>query len=267
MLRSVFGKTLWDQRRGLLGWSLGVLAFVALSLAFYPAIRTNATQFQEVIDQMPEALRTLFLGEVTDITSPVGYLNGRLFATTVPVLYLVFAISAGTRAIAGEEEAHTLDLLLSMPISRRRIVLEKLAAIGAALMGLSVMLWLSLVVLDVPFGLDVGLGALAAATVHLFALSAMFGALGLALGVLTGRRAVAGGVTTAIAVAGFVLASIAPLTPSTAWLRFLSPVHYYSGETPLLHGIDPGGLAVLTGLTVVLLVAGVVLFDRRDVRA
>ena len=49
----------------------------------------------------------------------------------VPLLLLIAAIGAGARATAGEEERGTLDLLLANPISRRRLVLEKLAALAA----------------------------------------------------------------------------------------------------------------------------------------
>ena len=38
----------------------------------------------------------------------------------LPLLLLVYAIGAGSRAIAGEEESGTLDLLLAHPLSRRR---------------------------------------------------------------------------------------------------------------------------------------------------
>ena len=40
MLRSVFGKTLWDQRRALAGWTVGVTAVGLLYAAFYPAVNT-----------------------------------------------------------------------------------------------------------------------------------------------------------------------------------------------------------------------------------
>jgi hypothetical protein len=38
MLRNVFSKTLWDQRRGILGWSLGIAAVGVLYAAFYPSM-------------------------------------------------------------------------------------------------------------------------------------------------------------------------------------------------------------------------------------
>jgi len=267
MLRSVLGKTLWDQRRGLIGWSIGIVGFVLLSLAFYPSIKANASQFQDLMDQLPAGLRTLFLGELTDITSPVGYLNGRLFATTMPALFLVFTISAGTRGLAGEEEAHTLDVLLSMPVTRRRVLLEKTAALLIALAGLCLVVWASVLLFAIPFDLDIGAGAVGAATLHLFAFAAVFGILGLVVGGLTGRRGMSGGITTAVAVAAFVLASLAPLAASTNWLRYLSPVEYYSGRIPLLHGIDRRGIGVLVGISVVLTLLGLRAFDRRDLRA
>lgn len=40
MLRSVFGKTLWDQRRSLLGWAIGISAVGVLYAVFYPTINT-----------------------------------------------------------------------------------------------------------------------------------------------------------------------------------------------------------------------------------
>jgi ABC-2 type transport system permease protein len=267
MLETVWRKTIWEQRRALVGWTIGVLAMVVLSLAFYPSIRDQGEEFQKVIDQMPEGLRALFLGDFADITSPVGYLNGRLFATTIPVLMLVFTISAGTRALAGEEEAHTLDLLLSMPIGRRRLVFEKFVAMAVTTAGLCALLWVAIVVFDVPFGLDVGLGAVAAMIVHLFGLSLVFGALALMLGGWLGRRAAAGGIATAVAVASFLLASIAPLADATEWMKFLSPVHYYSGSIPLLTGIDPEHVVVLLGLTGILVLSTIFLFRRRDLRA
>ena len=60
-----------------------------------------------------------------DYTSPAGYLRAELFALLGPILYLVFAIGAGGRAVAGEEEVRSLDLLLSTPLTRTQIVRDK----------------------------------------------------------------------------------------------------------------------------------------------
>ena len=103
---------------------------VALMVSVYPTVHANPA-LNRLVQQYPDALKAFigFGGEV-DYLSPAGYLGSELFSFMVPLLLLVAAIGAGARAIAGEEEAGTLELLLSCPVSRRRVVLEKLAALA-----------------------------------------------------------------------------------------------------------------------------------------
>jgi hypothetical protein len=48
-------------------------------------------------------------------TTPAGYLQGTLFALLGPLLLVMMAVTTGARAIAGDEEAGTLDLVLAQP--------------------------------------------------------------------------------------------------------------------------------------------------------
>ena len=71
------------------------------------------------------------LAEPVDVLSPGGYATWRL-SMLLPML-AIWALLAVSRTTRGEEESGALDLLLSVSGSRRRIVVEKLAAIAAAL--------------------------------------------------------------------------------------------------------------------------------------
>ena len=90
MLRNVFLKTLRDQRRALLWWGIGLAVLAAFTVAFYPSF-ANTPGFDSILEEMPEALARAFMGEVTDLTSPTGYLNSQLFVVFLPLLFLVFA--------------------------------------------------------------------------------------------------------------------------------------------------------------------------------
>src|SRR4029450_3606157 len=129
---SVLTKTLREQRRALAWWAVGLVAACVLTTAFYPTISKNAASFQKLLNSLPEGLRRAF-GE--NFASPAGYLQARLFSIFAPVLLLIYAIGAGSRAIAGEEEHKTLDVLLSTPVSRRRVLLDKAFAMLAANVG------------------------------------------------------------------------------------------------------------------------------------
>lgn len=117
MLRNIALKTLRDRGRALVGWSTGFVLIVLMYAAFYPSVRENAASLDEYIRSLPEGVRGFF-GETADISSPTDYIQSELFSTFAPLLFLVFTIGAGSRAVAGEEEGKTLDLLLSRCPSR-----------------------------------------------------------------------------------------------------------------------------------------------------
>lgn len=264
MLRNAFAKTLRDARRAIAWWCLGLAAMAALMIAVYPTVRDNP-DLNRMVDDYPDAFKAfLGLGENVDYTSATGYLNSELFAFMVPLLLLIAAIGAGARATAGEEERGTLDLLLANPISRRRLVVDKLAALVAELALLASVLWLSLVVGVETIGMHVSAAHLAAATVAAALLAFAFGAIALFLGAALGRRGAAIGVAAAGAVATYLLSSLAELVGFLKPLRVASPFYHYSANDALQAGLAAEHTGFLLALAAVAVVAALVAFDRRD---
>ena len=251
MLRSLFTKTLYDARRALVGWAVGLLATVAMIMAMYPTVRAGS--YQRSVQEAPEALLRAFgMDRGTDIVSGAGYLGGYLFGFMLPMLLLVFAIGVGASAVAGEEDRGTLELLVANPISRTRVLAEKFAALTvmAVLLGLVV---LGGVLAGGPLvGLRVGVAGLVAAVA-------------MAVGAATGSRGLAVGVGAAAAVAAYLVDSLAPLADALAWLQRLSPIWWATGNDPLQHGLGVGLLLLLAGLLTLLAVGGR-LFTQRDLR-
>jgi ABC-2 type transport system permease protein len=261
MLHNIFDKTLWDQRWSLLAWALGIAAVAALYAAFYPSVRQSgiAASYQSLSPTLKRALG------VTELTSPVGYLESSVFGLLVPLLVILFAATAGTRAIAGDEEAGTLDLLLAQPVSRVRVVLQRFAALAVATLAIGVVVLFALLAVAGPAGLTVAAGNLAAMALHLVALGVLFGALALALGAALGRRGPVFAATAAVAVLTYVANTLAPQVGGLAWAQKLSPFYYYAGGEPLRRGVQLGDVSVLLTMTAALVAIGAVAFDRRDV--
>jgi ABC-2 type transport system permease protein len=267
MLRNVFLKTLRDARRALVWWSLGLAGMAALMIAVYPTVRDNP-DLNEMVQDYPDALKAFiaFGGDV-DYVSGAGYLGSELFSFMVPLLLLVAAIGAGARAIAGEEERGTLDLLLANPISRRRLVADKLAALVAEIALLAVVLWLSLLVGVEMVGMDLPAAHLAAATTGAALLALAFGAIALAVGAFSGRRGVAVGAAASGAVAAYLVNSLAVLVDFLEPVRTASPFYHYVASDPLRQGLELGHAGFLVALAVAAAALGVAALDRRDLTA
>ncbi len=264
MMGSVALRTLRDSARGLVFWSLGLAGLVALTLSVYPSVRDNPS-LDALVESYPEALKSFagFGGEL-DLTSAAGYLGAELFSFMVPLLLLIAAIAAGSGALAGEEERGTLDLLLSAPISRSRLALEKLAAVVTELVVLGGVLLASLLVSARAVDMSIGAGKLAAGTASAVALALVFGSLALLAGAATGRRGLTVGVVAAVAVAAYLVDSLAALVGWLGWLEPLSPFHYYASGNPLREGLAAGDLAVLLAIAAAAAALALVAFRRRD---
>lgn len=265
LLRSVLLKSLRDLRRGFAWWSLGIAGMTAMLVAVYPSIRRNPA-LDKLVASYPEALKGFvgFGGEV-DYASAAGYLGIELFSFMVPLLLLVAAIGAGARAVAGEEEAGTLELLLACPTTRRRLVLEKLGALALELAGLGAVLLLSLWVGTRAAGMAISLGHLAAGTTSAVVLALAYGSLALLVGAATGRRGLTTAVVAAAAVAAYLVAALAPLVSAIEPAKLVSPFYHYSAGDPLRHGLAPGHTLLLLAISVGAGALAPLAFERRDV--
>ncbi len=265
MLGTVLAKTIWDQRRSLLWWTAGFVGTVLLYAAFWPNIRDNAAELTKYVENMPEFMRNL-IGNV-DYATPAGYLQSEIFTFLGPILLLVYAVGAGSRAIAGEEETGSLDLLLSTPVRRRRVLLDKFGAMLGATFWLVLAMWVSVLLLGPAFDLRAPVNGFTASSLNLFLLALAFGSVALAVGAATGSKGLAVGVPSGVALVTFVLNTLAP---SVDWLepyRVLSPFYYYSSGDPMLNGLDLWHAVVLAAVTAFALGVALVTFERRDLAA
>lgn len=264
MLRNVFLKTLRDQRMSLLWWSVGVVCLCLFVVAYYPSV-TRTPGLTEFFEEAPEWVKA-FVGEsVEEYTSPAGYLHGELFYMMAPILFLIFAISRGSAAVAGEEGKGTMDILLANPLPRWRVVLEKAASMFAATFALGVVFWAALAAGAPASGMDIGPDRLASAVISCVLVALVFGSLALALGCLTGSRGRAVGVSAALAVATFFLNSLGNVVSGLRQWRRLSPFYYYIEAQPLKSGLNGWHALVLLSLALLFVALSTFLFERRDV--
>jgi ABC-2 type transport system permease protein len=262
MRSTVVGKSLWDSRRGFTAWAIGLAGATAMYTSVYATIDPDS--YSEAIEGSvsPELIEAFGWD---DIGSPAGYLGSTVFGLIAPILLTVFAIGVGSRFLAGDEEAGTLELIATHPISRRSLLLQRAVAAGLAVLGGAAVVFATVATLSRPVGLDVPLGNVAAACVQLGLVAVVFAALPLAVGAVAGKRVVGIGVAAVVAVLAYFGDTVLPTIDGFGWVETLSLYHHYDGASALTEGIDPAGVAVLVVTAVALCVAALLAFDRRDI--
>jgi ABC-2 type transport system permease protein len=261
-------RLLRDRRRSTLWWTTGMAALVVFTVALYPTVKGQASIDQLTAD-MPEALRSMFgLDEAVPLSSPAGYLHGRLFSLMLPLVLVIFGVGLGAHAIGGSEENGTLELLLANPVTRRRVACERYVAMVTLLGVLTVAFIALLLVLAPPFDVLDGVSSTGAvgASLGAFGLALVHATVAFAVGAASGRRGAAIAVAGVVAITGYLLQAFAQASGPLHPLRFLSPWHWYLGRNMLVHGVAPDALVLPLLVAAVLVAVAVATFEHRDLR-
>ncbi len=248
------------RRRLIIGYSLGMAVYVFIVVAMYPVVKNDAD-----LDALTNSTLGALVGAAgSGLTSPDGWLNANLYGNFVPLIVLIATIGYGGSAVAGQNEDGSLALVTTLPVSRRSVLLAKLAAL--ALQALPVPVVTAACVLTGRwFDLRIGSSALVGVTVGVWLLGLAFGALALLIGAATGSRGLALGVTSGIAAATYLINSLAPVVDWLHPRRFFSPFFYAVGDNQLRHGLTWGQGLVLVAAALVFAAAALVAFRRLDV--
>jgi len=250
------------RRRGTIGYALGMALYVFVIVALYPTFKDDAS-----LNQFTEGNSTVaaLFGATGSLTSPTGWLNANIYSNFLPLVVLLLTIGYGASAIAGQDEDGTLGLVVTLPLSRRRILAQKAVTLIAVAVPTGLVTFL-VVLTGRGFDLSLATGPLLGATVGAVLLGIDFGALALFVGALSASRAVALGVTSAIAAASYLVSSLAPVAHWVRPLRFESLFYWAVGNGQLRTGLTGSAVAVLLGFAAAALAAAVWAFDRQDVR-
>jgi ABC-2 type transport system permease protein len=219
--------------------------------------------FISIFSTFPDALVAMIGG--VDMGTPTGFLTGEVFSLVGPIAVIVLTATMGSRSLAGEEEKHTMDLLMSNPITRSGLLLEKLQAMVAYTFLFGVVTFGSTWIGVRLAGLEeVGLPGIAAVSLLLSLFGLVYGGIALMMSAATGKRALATMVTTAVALVSWFMFSFFPLSDALEPIAGLSPFQWYLGSDPLLNGMDWTGAVLMAGTFVFLVAISIPLFQRRD---
>jgi ABC-2 type transport system permease protein len=245
-----------------LGWTVAVSAVGVFYGAMWPAF--NDPEILETFESYPSGLMEAL--NYTNISTPTGYINATVYGLIVANLMVVYTVITGTRLIAGDESAGTLDLVLALPLSRTDTALQRFAAFFMALVVITVGLLISMALLAGPADLEgISIADLSAMNLHVLFFGGFFGALAFSVGAATGRRTLAVGVCVGVAVIGFAANGLLPQIDGLEWTKSWSPYDWLNGGLPLENGAQLNDILIMAILIAVLVAIGAAGFRRRDV--
>jgi len=260
MLSSVFAKSVADRRRATLISVALVGIYGAVAVIAYDALGDTVI---ELIETMPPALAALYgAGDGTAL----GMAISAVYSIIAPAVVLTYAIGGGSGAAVGEESRGTMDLLLSNPVSRTSVLASKASVVAGGVAVVSAATWLGVVAATLVLDGGVGERNVVALSVMLIGLGWMMGALALAISGWSGVSALGTGVAASVALASFLLTTVFSVNDAFETIGQFTPWYLYSGNDPMVNGVDWLSLAIMLGSTALLTLVGILGVNRRDLR-
>lgn len=268
-LGSVYAKTVRDSRRAaIIAGGLAGFFMLATAAPYGVEFDTPESRAQLVaqMTSLPAVFRGL-LGEPINIETLGGFLSWRI-GNILPVMLGLWSVIALSGTLAGEAAKGSLDLLVSTRHARRSVAVQKVAghvtALVVAMLVAAAMIVLAGRVFAVLPGDEISVtAALGQVTLYGFLMLAA-GALAFAVAPLVGRtRAVGFGLAALFGM--YLIASYGSLSPT---IDALSPLSWYAwtaGHRPLAGVTDWASIGLLAAVAIGLLVAGIAVFERRDI--
>jgi ABC-2 type transport system permease protein len=257
-MRALVLSQLHERRRSLLSWGLPIGLMSAFIVAIYPSVEDA---LGKAIASYPEALKEAF--GIAELTTVEQYLDAEMLSLIVPLAIGYLAVRSVASGLSGAAESGRLDVLLSAPVSRRRLVA---CGFAATAIELAAVLLVGLLITALGGLLaDAGLsfGQALAGFANVWPLALVFAGLGIVVTGWSLHTPVVTGSVAGVLVAMYVADLIGRLDTGLDWIRYGSVFRYYGKA--IEDGIDPLAFAGVAAIAVVLAALGAWLFERRDI--
>lgn len=244
----------------ILGVIVGVIALFFTLL--FPSFEEAGAA--DIADAMPPAMQEMFGVEAMGTIE--GFLAVEIYNWVWVLLVGMYFAYVAAGMVARHVEHGQMDLLLSYPVSRRRVVGEKVSALAVPLVVLNVVVFAFVFAGVVMIGESVDVVRFA--MVHALSVPYFLVCIGIGtlLSVAVSRAETAQRVAIGLVFVLWLTESITATVDGFEWVGALSPTNYYDPTEILVHGTyDLVGAGLLAGASVVLVVLGAFVFRRTDI--
>lgn len=267
---SILRKSMRDSRRTLFWLSFGFTLYTVFIMSFYPSMIEQSDQLEELMDSYPPEMMNMFMAGVDiedfDFTNPAQYIQAEYITWIMLILGTMFTAQAFNGILNAERDG-TLDLMLSLPVTRRQIILARMAnTIVSILIVLSVIFVSLAVVQSLYEEFHIPLIDLVTGIYGIFFLLMTQASLAYMVGSITpARQHWAGPVALAYFFMAYILAGFAN---SVDWIDTFSPLYlfkYFNFVDFVENGVNIGNTATLMMVTLVFCGVAVWAFERKEI--
>jgi len=256
-----------DKYKAFVAYSVSAIALLEMYVALFPAIKQQSAQIDQMMRSFPpELFKAMNMDpSMLSFSSLESYLSTEYMSFLWPILAIIFAISIAHYISVNEIDRGTIETLMSLPVSRFKIFIERYFAGLLLLAAFAAISLLGIIPLANLHGIDYVLANYLTAAGGAFLFIWAVYSLAVLVSVIFSEKGKASMVTGGILTLMYVLSIISSLKDGLKNLQYLSFFHYFNGPDLLAKNAIPDYmLLVLGGFAVIASVIALMIFRKRD---
>ena len=266
MIGSVFVETYRQTWKQMLYWGLGLASLGLLVVLMVPLF--DMQDMKELLESFPPfVLAVIGVGSDLEVfATNEGFVAVGFFGKSA-LIFAVYPVVMGMRITADDEDSGIMDVLLSLPVQRMQLVVEKFAAYAVSIVGVVAMIYLGMHFGTAISGVELDMNKLTEVIFYLVPVMIFVMAVTMCIAAVARRRQMALGIVTAFVIASFMLQTIGAMAEDTIAepISRISFFTYYNAAIIMTDGFVWAHIIGLAGLSLVLLFFSLYRYEQRDI--
>lgn len=248
-------------------WGIGIIFGILLYIAFFPTMAEDPETMTTIMKNFPDEFLAFFgINGDLPFNSVLGYYA--LTMQFVCIAYAIHAVYLGLSILSVEERELTADFLLSKPISRQKIFLNKLLASLTHVFILWIIICggslISLTLFRAGQTIDYSAMMTYLFSILLFQLS--FFSIGLLASLIIPKLDNVIVYAVGIGFGFFIINSLGEML-SMHWVNFLSPFGHFNSNDIIVYGFDVWLTLINVLITVSCITGAYILYQNKDIHS
>lgn len=259
---TIFRHELKRGKISLIIWTVAIAFMLAVCCIVFPEMKDEVGELNEMFANMGSFTSAFGMDRI-NFGEFIGYF-GIECGNVLGIGGAFFAALLGISALAKEEKDHTAEFLLTAPVSRVRVVTEKLLAIVAQIAVLDLVTAAVTLISAAAIGEKVDLVTVALIFLAHFLLQIEVASITFGISAFIRRGSL--GIGLGLAACFYFLNIIANLVDETKFLKYFTPFGYTeSADIIMKKALNSGYLVVGMSMAVVGIAAAYVKYSRKDI--
>lgn len=231
-------------------WTAIIAGMLAVCILIFPQMKDQMAQMNDMMAQMGSladaySMDRLNLGNLLDY---FGIECGQMLGLGGAL----FAAITGIQSLAKEEKEHTAEFLLTHPISRTKVVAQKLIALMMQVIVLNLCVWVATGLTTILIGERMDFGTFAVLMLAYLLLQVEVAAVTFGISAFLKRNGM--GIGLGLAIVFYFLDLIANMVDQAKFLKYFTPFSYVNGADIIESGcmtvkyVIPGLVLIALGI-------------------